>query len=797
MVLIPRKKISNTSATYNFLLYESNEQLKEIVLKNKPIVQRGDTLNYSVSKFKNQKDQVIADVLRKLPGIEIQLDGKILYQGKPIQKYYIEGLDLLEGKYNLANNNLPVDAVSRIQVLENHQPIKILDSVVFSDRASLNIKLKKKNILIGSAELGTGFTPLLWDANITPMFFSKNKQTIISYQSNNTGYNAKKDLKALTFDEFMQQLKSKAKPINWVQISPISRPSFSEKNWLDNSIHLISTNYLQKLKNQYQLKTNITYANDFQKKVGTVNTSIFTINDTITINENKKNELKFDELKSKFILEKNTKKGYFKNTLDYNISWNSETGSVNSNQLNQTVRKPNSQINNSLKWIFPFKKNLITANSQVFYNTNSNTLNIKPGQFESLLTNDNPYNQLTQKVSHHNFYTNNSFVITKLYNHFTLKQKLGFDYQKQQLNSGVFIDNSSDKIIDNTFVNNTVFTESNFYSSTSILFENNFFKAKIGLPLRYLKINRKEKNTFQNNKLNEVVFEPSINLSKEINAFWNISTVVSREKNYGNLQELYTGYIINNYRNIKAYTSQIPTNTKIKNKFNIAYKNLVRGVFVDGYFMNTHNTSNLIYQYDYDNNGTVSISSIEKENTRKNYNYSLKISKYLSNINTTFAIKGSLLISKNQQFLNNTLTEVRNQQKQLITTLDTDILNWININSNITLVYADNSYSNNQLQQTKRLNLNTDATFFINDKQLLTLNFEHYSNNLITNQNNNFFNATYRRTFSKKRINFELKWNNILNTSVYENIFISDFSTVKTTYRLRPSQITVGLKFRF
>ncbi|WP_418646328.1 carboxypeptidase-like regulatory domain-containing protein [Tenacibaculum insulae] len=792
-----QKIISNKNAEVNFTLNESNEQLKEVIVKNKPIVQRGDTINYSVNSFKNQKDQVIADVLKKIPGIDVQLDGTILYQGKPIQKYYIEGLDLLEGKYNLANNNMPVNAVSRIQVLENHQPIKVLNDVVFSDRASLNIKLKKKNVLIGTAKMGTGVSPFLWDVNSTPMFFSKKKQTIISYQSNNTGYNAKRDIKALTFDEFMQLLKSNAKPIDWVQISPISRPPFSEKNWLDNSIHLISLNYLEKLKNEYQLKTNISYVNDFQKQIGTVNTDVFTLNDTITIDENKKNELKFNELKSKFILEKNTDKGYFKNTLDYNISWNSETGSVNSNQLNQAVNKPNSQINNSLKWIFPFKKNLITANSQVFYNTNSNTLGITPGQFESLLTNNNPYNQLTQKVAHHNFYTNNSFALIKSYKRFTLQQKLGFNYQNQQLNSGIYIDDSSDKIIDNTFINNTKFSEKNIYSSTSILFENNFFKAKIGLPFRYLTINRKEKNNLQNTKTTELIFEPNINLSKEINAFWNISTSLSREKSFGNLQELYTGYIVNNYRNIKAYTSQIPTNTKIKSKFNIAYKNLVNGVFIDGYFMNTHNTSNLIYQYDYDNNGAVSISSIKKENTRINNNYSLKISKYFANLNTTISLKGSLLISKKEQFLNNTFTEVKNKQKQLKATLDTDVISWLNINSNLTLATTNNFYSNNQLQEAKRLNLNTDATFFINDKQLLTLSFERYSNNLLTNQNNNFFNAIYRHNFSKKGMSFELKWNNILNTSLYENVFISNFSTIKTTYNIRPSQILASLKFRF
>jgi len=67
-----------------------------------------------------------------MPRIEVLDDGKILYQGKPINKYYIEGLDLPEGKYNLAIKNLPHKEVTKVQVLENHQPIKVLDSLVYS-----------------------------------------------------------------------------------------------------------------------------------------------------------------------------------------------------------------------------------------------------------------------------------------------------------------------------------------------------------------------------------------------------------------------------------------------------------------------------------------------------------------------------------------------------------------------------------------------------------------------------------------------------------------------------------------
>lgn len=149
-------------------LEPSSEALKEVTVKSEILQQRGDTLSFAVSAFKGKEDRVIADVLRKIPGIQIMPNGQIKYQGKPIQKYYIEGLDLLEGKYNLANENLNVEAVSKIEILENHQPIKVLDSLEFSDRASLNIKLKKDITVSGTAELGVGATPILWQAKATP-----------------------------------------------------------------------------------------------------------------------------------------------------------------------------------------------------------------------------------------------------------------------------------------------------------------------------------------------------------------------------------------------------------------------------------------------------------------------------------------------------------------------------------------------------------------------------------------------------------------------------------------------------
>jgi hypothetical protein len=302
------KIIDNKTQTLNFVLEDEITELKEVVIKPNAINKRGDTLNYSVNAFTKQEDRTIADVLKNMPGIEVLDDGKILYQGKPINKYYIEGLDLLEGKYNLANSNLPHKEVVKVQVLENHQPIRLLDSLVYSDQAAINIKLKNSYTFTGQAELGFGFSPVLWDVNITPILFSKKRQMLSSYQSNNTGNNVASQLKTLTIEDLLEQFERNDEKEDWLAIQQLEVPNFSEVRWLDNNIHLISTNYLQKLKNDYELRLNVSYLNDYRKQKGFTNTQFFTANDTIALFENKYNQLYTNTIETNLTLQKNTDK---------------------------------------------------------------------------------------------------------------------------------------------------------------------------------------------------------------------------------------------------------------------------------------------------------------------------------------------------------------------------------------------------------------------------------------------------------------------------------------------------------
>ena len=70
---------------------EQATKLKDVVVKAPSIRQRGDTISYNVASFADANDKSLADVLKKMPGIEVSDKGEIKYNGKAINKFYIEG----------------------------------------------------------------------------------------------------------------------------------------------------------------------------------------------------------------------------------------------------------------------------------------------------------------------------------------------------------------------------------------------------------------------------------------------------------------------------------------------------------------------------------------------------------------------------------------------------------------------------------------------------------------------------------------------------------------------------------
>ncbi|MGC1472531.1 MAG: TonB-dependent receptor [Psychroserpens sp.] len=147
------------SFTKNYTL-EGDNALDAVELTYEmPVTIKGDTLVYNADSFKDGTERKLEDVLKKLPGVEINEDGQIEVEGKVVQKVMVDGKDFFDGDSKLATKNIPSNAVDKVQVLKNYANVGQLSGVTNNqDNIAINIKLKegKKNFWFGDITAGAG-----------------------------------------------------------------------------------------------------------------------------------------------------------------------------------------------------------------------------------------------------------------------------------------------------------------------------------------------------------------------------------------------------------------------------------------------------------------------------------------------------------------------------------------------------------------------------------------------------------------------------------------------------------------
>ncbi len=127
-----------------------------------PVTIKGDTLIYNADSFKNGSERKLEDVLKKLPGVEINADGQVEVEGKVVNKLMVNGKDFFDGDTKLATKNIPSNAVDKVQVLRNYAEVGQLRGVQNNqDNVAINIKLKegKENFWFGNVTAGAGSAP--------------------------------------------------------------------------------------------------------------------------------------------------------------------------------------------------------------------------------------------------------------------------------------------------------------------------------------------------------------------------------------------------------------------------------------------------------------------------------------------------------------------------------------------------------------------------------------------------------------------------------------------------------------
>jgi len=165
------------------------QELYEVVVKaaKAPLMMRGDTLEYDASKFKVPPGATLEELLRKLPGIEIDKDGNIVAQGQQVQKVTVDGRRFFGGNTKMATQNLNAESISKLQLYDDKSEQSKLTGVEDGVKEkTLNVELKEEAKKGGFGKLSAaGGTDGRWSSNASFNKFDKvNQFSIIGYGNN-------------------------------------------------------------------------------------------------------------------------------------------------------------------------------------------------------------------------------------------------------------------------------------------------------------------------------------------------------------------------------------------------------------------------------------------------------------------------------------------------------------------------------------------------------------------------------------------------------------------------------------
>jgi len=116
-----------------------------IKLRSPVAGRRGDTVVYDAGRYRTAATFRLSALLNQIPGFSVDENGRIHYNGKEISKVMIDGDDLTGEQYGLLTNRLKSALIRQVQVIEKHQPKKILKGVQASDQLAVNLVINPKD----------------------------------------------------------------------------------------------------------------------------------------------------------------------------------------------------------------------------------------------------------------------------------------------------------------------------------------------------------------------------------------------------------------------------------------------------------------------------------------------------------------------------------------------------------------------------------------------------------------------------------------------------------------------------
>lgn len=753
--------------------------LKEVVVKADRVLLKGDTISYLVGKYATQNDRNIGDVLERIPGFELdRRSGKISYNGKEINKFYIDGMDMLGGRYGIATNSIPQIDVSTLQVLKNHQPIRVLQDFTSTDEVAININMKNsaRNHWVETFNGSMGLEAKdkgLWKFEGFGLRLRPNFQSMLTYKTNNVG----QDIISETNLLFADTGPVNTYPISdYITLSASNSPNLDYSRILFNKSYAITANTLKKIDINSQITVQAMYKNDEQETSGS-NYVEYYINDfTRIVNNNNNNNSNSKALSVSLKYENNSNEKYLSNLLSSDLKggdiWVVQKGT----QPNlQNYHSHDYIITDNLCLLKKVQKHLISIYSK-------NTIQSLTNRFNTINGNDT----INQNLNIHYFETNTYGTGSVKWNHIIASFTCGFDGYIRHLNK--VITAASDSIVKDNNSNNK-FNFFNIYLNPSVEYKIGSFKFNLACLLQ---------NTSciidGNNYKPQFYCSPNFNITWTVSSRMKISTSGGTLYNLVDYNKIFSGFIFQDYQNInKGFIGNEASKTnsfRLGMSYNDALNSLssflfcVRSFNSDPYLPSQEFIGKYIF-----------LSSVLQNVKGNSVNVNWELNKGINCLNALFNFHISYLLNKSKILQNNLLMPLKSRILNVVSRFDFNI--WkVKINNIVSyrhnLMYMELINSKSSIE-------NLMYKFLLSvpiNRFEITLNGERYWNGIVNGRYKNTLLADIGVIYRAKRFEYSVSLTNIFNYNNYSYSFSKDLMYSSYENKIRGRQILFSLYYK-
>ena len=754
---------------------ETELELKEVTVKAPPVRAVGDTITYNVEQLKDKSDRTIEDVIKKIPGVEVDNLGHIKYQGEAINKFYIEGLDMLGGRYTLATQNINPDDIASVSVYENHQPKRVLQGIEYSKYAALNLTMKRSSMLrpIGTVTVGAGYgDEALWLAEGTGLFIAPRKQFLLTAKTNNTGNFYEKE----TTNFLNNNLYPKPIAMNLLTSAMSSNMRLSRDRYLDNRSATGSLNSIHKLKGDRTLATNAGYY--FNRLGARQSQSSYYWQEgmeEIVTQEDMRNRSEQHEAWLNLRYEHNENAKYISEELNAEGSLSRLTDMVEKEiPLRQRIKTDHYAINNHINAVWHRGSRLFTMNSDVAI------AQVPHGNLQAVYTQtDSAF--IAQDVEGLSFRTVEStsygWILSK-HSTLTLNARLQANYDKFSADSP-----EAEAVYSGFTIHTGAFPTYKFQTSK--------LNWEVRLPLHMIDMRFSNRKTNSHFSYHRPLATLNTSLNYHANSKLRLGLEGSATRTLGGMRNFIDAPIHTTYRSTSILgVGMINENDLLSASFSTSYRNPLRG---------TNYTFNTQYQHgrrNYTSGSNVTSSTTENiwNKTKSNSNTWIVIAKATKNFlgHGTVLTASANLVSLRAQSLrqgktyglnNNTLTLSGGAHNNLLhrkLLIDVDLI--YSLSTQKVEMELDNLLRN-EITPSLRL-----SVVPVNEWEIYTRAFMNYVENEQGHYNDNFYLDSGVR-YTRKRFEAEIVGKNLTNRRDYTLRRYDTFDRYTYSYKLRPIEI--------